>query len=241
MDKFIERKQVEEYIKAKFGLQIDQVEKFATSAKITMTEERIKEYLTELGRANGVDMDGKRKFSSIVILPISDEEIEARSQDMMEEFMRSRYRYNGIDLKYYKDCFEIYTAKSLKFCEIVRMMQDVIPVDQELMEKLDIQIEGDKIRESDVDRVAKPLEVCFKKAKETRRKANNVKTYEKCALNEHAMHMDGVTYGECLPTKQLIDRGFFYSETCIHETEKQKEERREAEIKSMEYWFSLTD
>ncbi len=146
--------------------------------------------------------------------------------------MKAKFAFNEIDYRYFNDCIKIYKDKVGKYCMIARMLTKEYPEDKKLLENLDIRMSDKEVLERDVDRLFKPLVENYKLLKETVEKANNLETYLKHTLNETAMNMDGVSYHECLPSKELLQQYYMFpreTKTSMTLTQQQIYERKAKE------------
>ncbi len=217
---------------------IEDIKSYCQNQTIDITEEEIKAFLKSKAKEAGIDMDEKIEGDCVICLTGSERDRDRLIKQSVERFSkqlaRSKFEFNAIDLKYFKDSFKIYKTKCLKLCEIIEMLRDCTQVDRQLLKDLDISYNADYVSSEDVDRIMKPLINCYLKACDTQFKAENLNTYLTRTLNETSMHHDGVTYGECLPSQFLQDRrsalyGNWHPELYIELTEKQKQQIQKAE------------
>ena len=232
----IRRDQVRDYVRKCLsnskeiadGNTFEQIQEFCQNEEIKVNEEMIVEFLNKKAEEDGVDMSETVESSGWVDLTAknSDSLIKRSVENFKKQLQQSKYRFNAIDLRYFKDCFKIYKEKCLKLCEVVEMLRGRIDVDKELFKSLDISYNSDYVSGEDVDRIVIPLIYNFSKAIETYYKANNLNTYLTTTIDEHRMAVDGVSYWEIIPSKDLqIKSGIIVNNKCFVDlTERQKQE-----------------
>lgn len=215
-----------------------EIKYYCENQTIDITEEEIKAFLKTKAKEAGIDMDEKIEGGGSLCLTGSEIDVDRLIKQSVEKFSkqlkRSKFEFNAIDLKYFKDSFRIYKTKCLKLCEIIEMLRGCVPVDRQLLKDLDITYNDDYVSSEDVDRIMNPLINCYLKACDTQFKAENLNTYLTKTLNETSMHHDGVSYGECLPSQFLQDRrsalyGNWHPELYVALTEKQKQQIQKEE------------
>jgi len=209
------------------GNTFEQIQEFCQNEEIKVNEEMIVEFLNKKAEEDGVDMSETVESSGWVDLTAknSDSLIKRSVENFKKQFQQSKYRFNAIDLRYFKDCFKIYKEKCLKLCSIIDMLRGAIKTDRELLKSLDISYNADYVSREDVERIVKPLIYNFSKAIETYYKANNLNTYLTTTIDGHRMAMDGVSYWEIIPSKDLqIKSGIVVNNKCFVDlTERQKQ------------------
>lgn len=232
----IRRDQVRDYVRKCLsnskeiadGNTFEQIQEFCQNEEIKVNEEMIVEFLNKKAEEDGVDMGETVESSGWVDLTAknSDSLIKRSVENFKKQLQQSKYRFNAIDLRYFKDCFKIYKEKCLKLCEIIEMLRGRIDVDKELFKSLDISYNSDYVSGEDVDRILKPLIHNYCKAYEVQTRANNLNTYLTTTIDEHRMAMDGVSYWEIIPSKDLqIKSGIIVNNKCFVDlTERQKQE-----------------
>jgi len=207
-EEFVDRKEVinifnNEFLKTCIVYEFSEIEEFLNTAKITITDKDIINFKNEIRKKENFNMD----------LDISKmNETDA----FLYKFKKSKFEYNNKDLKYYKDCFNIYLNKAKKFCEIVHMIIGDLPVDEALFKKLDIVITNKQVRKSDIFRVFKPLYANYVLADVLQFKAQELSTYFITALPQELT----TAYEDYLPSKALLNA---LSETCREMNAKEAE------------------
>ena len=216
-----------------YNLMIHEIERYVVNPKtaVNVTKEEIVTYLNKVAKDNGVDMNEPDNWGGNILLG-ENFDVEARMKEFHKHLEKERYKLNEVDYKYFNDCIKIYKDKLGKYCMIARMLSTDYPEDKDLLKQLDIRITDKEVLERDVDRLFKPLYENYKLLKETVVRANNLETYLNKILNEHTMNMDGVSYYECLPSKELLQQYYMFpreTKTSMNLTQKQIDERKEKE------------
>ncbi len=232
----IRRDQVRDYVRKCLldskeiadGYTFEQIQEFCENEEIKVNEEMIVEFLNKKAEEDGVDMSETVASSGWVDLTAknSDSLIKRSVENFKKHLQQSKYQFNAIDLRYFKDCFKIYKEKCFKLCEIIEMLRGRIEVDAELLKSLDLSYNADYVSSEDIERIVNPLIYNFSKAIETYYKSNNLNTYLTTTIDEHGMAVDGVSYWEIIPSKELqIKSGMVLNNKGFVElTEKQKQQ-----------------
>ncbi len=214
-----------------------EIKDYCENQTIDITEDEIKAFLKEKAKEAGIDMDEHIPSCRIVFTGTEKDDrlIKQSAERFGKQLARSKFEFNAIDLKYFKDSFKIYKTKCLKLCEIIEMLRGCIPVDRQLLKDLDISYNADYVSSEDVDRIMNPLINCYLKACETKFKAEYLNTYLTKTLNVTSMQHDGVSYGECLPSTELQFKryasfGPTHPELFVELTEKQKQQIKKKEM-----------
>ena len=233
MEYWMRRLDVLKNFEDEYGLMLYEVERDAIDPRMTVrvTREEIVQYLNKVAKDNGVDMNEPDNWGGNIVFG-ENFDVEERIKEFHKHLNKEKFKFNEIDYRYFNDCIKIYKEKVGKYCMIVRMLSAEYPEDKELFKKLDIRISDKEVLKRDVDRLFKPLYENYKLLKETVKKANNLETYLKMTLNEHSMNMDGVSYYECLPSKDLLQQYYMFpreSKTSMSLTQNQIDERKENE------------
>ena len=139
-----------------------------------------------------------------------------------------------MDYKLKVEAFEIYKNKCVKLIEIINMLAGNIDIDEKVLEKLDITLDGDSIDEKDVARVVTPLLVNYELAMKAKLSVENACGYKR--------KISPSCYRDFVPNKSLIEPYTFITEInnrdeFIPMTEKQRTKAEEKHRKTMRKIF----
>ena len=194
MEKYVCKDEVIRRFNIAYKVNLLDVERYLMDAKIDVSEDSIRYFLQSEAKKDGVDLNAGIKNGNGWLNDIK---------------LKNRYKFNEIDFKFLRECFNIYRQKTIKLVVIARLMakpiSEISDDNKNLLEKLDIEIVGDKIKESDLERVFVPLYENYQKLKRTERIINDYNTYLSKILDADSMFAMGITMWDCVPSNSLQD------------------------------------
>ena len=226
---------VKEY-SGEWNYTFDEIVEFCKTAKIEVTLEELQKQLTQMAVEDGVKLEPDLEVSGTISADkLSDSLIRRRvAEEFVNSEKRNEYTIAPMDYKLRVEEFEIYKNKSIKLIEIINMLAGCTDLDEKVLEKLDITLDGDNIDEKDVARVVTPLLVNYELAKKAKLSAENACSYKR--------KISPSCYRDFLPNRSLIEPYHIITETnnCdefIPMTEKQRKKAKEENIETMRKIF----
>ena len=226
---------VKEY-SGEWNYTFDEIVEFCKTAKIDVTLEELQQQLTQMAIEDGVKLEPDLEVSGTISADKLEDSLIRRR--VAEEFVNSEkkkeYTIKPMDYKLKVEAFEIYKNKCIKLIKIINMLAGNIDIDEKVLEKLDITLDGDSIDEKDVARVVTPLLVNYELAMKAKLSVENTCGYKR--------KISPSCYRDFLPNRSLVEPYTIITETnnrdeFIPMTEKQRVKAEEEHKETMRKIF----
>ncbi len=210
------------------NISFNEIYEYFINAKVTLTEEEIKNFLLEKAKEANIDMSEKPRKKRIN--NASEIDIEEFVEEFKNKLIKSKYILNDYDLIYFKRYVEILKIKSIKFCSLIKLILNKQPIEEMKkilpdFENAIIMKEG-KINGDSISRLKEVILRNYVEIKKKINKANSLNTYLKTVINLELLHKDGWTEMDLYPSSRLQNTTILFEcedKSCLAFSPKQIE------------------
>ena len=199
------------------GNRLDDIKNEINNVQVVVSKEQITEYLEK--KFEEEDPELKRRVESQKHKrnrntgKLTDEDIKAYSQKLVDGLNAERYHFEPYTLKYFNKYSNIVKNKVLLLITIIEKIgnKDSLSI-QDLIKDLDIQLdENGNILKEDIIRLITPTVYNINDLNEKITKANDLSTYLTFKMSLNSLYRDDIREDEIYPTKSLQLKNLYYA------------------------------
>ena len=199
--KHVSPKIIIQILEVELGKNYDEIKRECSEAKITISEDEIKEYLKKI-----YEKEKEERLSKVNGI---NDEVEEASADFAKNLMASSYHYEPYTYKYFSRYKDILDDRIAALFEIIDLLNSYFSglLDAEGKRKLetyikdlDLELDGKKIHIDDVIRIVVPLIYNIETVENLVTRANNVETYREFKISLDSIHRNGFTEKDVYPS-----------------------------------------
>lgn len=198
------------------GNKLDDIRNEINNTRVIVFNEQIIEYLERKFEEENPELKKRIEKPKVKrnknIVEWTEEDIEASSQEFIDNISASRYCFEPYTLEYFKRYSNIVRNKALLLLTIIEKIgnKDSMSI-QDLILELDIQLdETGNISRNDIIRLITPTVYNISELNEKVIKANDLTTYLTFKISKHSLRRDGLSESEIYPNQSLQIKDLYY-------------------------------
>ena len=186
------------------------------NTQVVVSKEQITEYLEKKFEEESPELkkriENPKPKRSRNICKWTDEDIQASSQEFVDQLSAGRYCFEPYTLKYFKRYSNIVRNKALFLLSIIEKIgnSDSMSI-QDVLSELDIQLDEDgKVLREDIIRLITPTVYNITELNEKVTKANDLYTYLTFKMSKHSLYREDLSESEIYPSESLQIKDLYY-------------------------------